>query len=121
MNKKDKRLPLNPNQVVELATRVRKKLIQLGIKFKPDTILDSVPVDFADIYEISVAYQSLIDELVELSPSQKKQAELLIEQIHQHLHVHLPYHLKNLAKAMDDLTKSLNQAERRQPKKKIAR
>jgi len=121
VKKAEKRSPLKSNQVVELATKVRNKLCQLGVKFKSDTVLDGVPVDLADIYEISVAYQSLINELVELSPSQRKQARLLIEQLHQHLYVHLPYHLKNLSKAMDDLTKGLNQTKRRQPKKSDGR
>jgi hypothetical protein len=118
VNNKENLSPLKSNQVVELATKVRNKLSQLGIKFKSDTVLDGVPVDLADIYEISVAYQCLINELVELSPSQRKQARHLIERLHQHLYVHLPYHLKNLSKAMDDLTKGLNQTKRRQPKKR---
>lgn len=107
MKNRQRHRPLKPNQVVELATNLRNKLTQLGIKFKPDTVLDGVPVHLADIYEISLAYQSLIDELLELRPSEWRQAQLLIEQIDNHLNEHLRYHLNHLSKAIDDLTEEV--------------
>ena len=117
MNSKQSRRPLKPNQVVELTTNVRSKLTHLGIEFKPNTVLDGVPVHLSDIYEISVAYQSLIDELLELPRTRRNQARLLIEQIDYHLYEHLPYHLKHLSKAIDDLMKGLRPRKKRQAKK----
>lgn len=116
MKNRQRRRPLKPDQVVELAANLRNKLTQLGIKFKPETDLDGVPVHLADIYEISLAYQSLIDELLELRPSEWRQAQLLIQQIDNHLYEHLRYHLKHLAKAIDDLTKGLKPTKNPQSK-----
>lgn len=116
MKNKQLRTQLKPNQVVDLATNLRRKLTDLGIEFKPNTALDGVPVHLSDIYEISVAYQSFIDELVELPHTRRSQARLLIEQIDNQLYEHLPYHLKHLSKAIDDLTKGLEPGKKRQPK-----
>ena len=109
---------LNSDQVVELATNLRERLTQLGINFKPDTLLDGVPVHFADIYEGCIAYQSLIHDPLKLSPTERKQALLLTEQMDHQLYEHLPYHLKHLSKAIHDVTKGLK-APRRQAKKVI--
>lgn len=78
------RTQLQPKQVVDLATNLRRKLTDLGIDFKPNTALDGVPVHLSDIYEISVAYQSFIDELVELPHTRRSQARL------QQHHTYLP-------------------------------
>jgi DNA repair ATPase RecN len=108
---------LKTEEIVELASDLRNKLTQLGVNFKPNTNLDAVPVHLADIYEISIAYQYLIDELLEVRPSQKNEATQLTEQIHHHLYEHLPYHLKHLPKGLDDLTKRLKRKKKGQAKK----
>lgn len=98
MNSKQSRRPLKPNQVVELTTNVRSKLTHLGIEFKPNTVLDGVPVHLSDIYEISVAYQSLIDELLELPRTRRNQARLLIEQIDYHLSMNIYPIISNISR-----------------------
>ena len=60
------------------------------MEFKPNSALDGVPVHLLDIYEISVTYQCLIDELVELLHTRTSQARLLIEQIDHQLYEHIP-------------------------------
>ena len=105
--KSRKRKALTTKEVVELASELRKKLTELGVNFKPDKPLDGVPVHLADIYEVSVAYQCLVDELLELPAFRKKQAIHLVEQMDQQLCIHLPYHLKHLSKVLGDLTEHL--------------
>ena len=113
--------PLTAKEVVELASNLRKKLTQLGVDFKRDTPVDEVPVHLADIYEVSVVYQYLLNKLLEVPASRRKQAIQLIEQMDQHLCIHLPYHLKHLSKAFDDLTEDLNRKDRSKAKKKKRR
>ncbi len=118
MKSKRRRTSLTAKEVVDLASNLRNKLTQLGVKFDPDAPIDGVPVHLADIYEVSVTYQCLIDRLVELSPSQKEQAKNLVDQIDYHLYEHLPYHLKHLSKAFDDLMKHLGRKGTTRSKKK---
>ena len=109
---------MQPAEVVKLAADLRNKLTKLGVNFKPDVPLDAVPVHLADIYEVSVAFQNLIDRLLDLPASRSKEATQLMEEIDHHLYDHLPYHLKHLPKGLDDLTRALKRKHTRPTRKK---
>lgn len=103
---------LSPNEVVELATKLRNKLEQLGVARDKDEAIDEIPVHLADIYEICRAYQSLIDRLLVLRPSRREDTKTVFEGLEYNLYEHLPYHLKHLAKGLRRLLKQLEKPVR---------
>lgn len=97
---------LSTKEVIELARNLRNQLTRLGVQLESDEAVDGVPVHLADIYEISRAYQSLIDRLLQ-STARKHDARNLIKEVEYNLYDHLPYHAKELSKGLRKLSKQL--------------
>ena len=91
-------------ELVELAGKLRSKLLEMDLDLQSNPLLDSVPIHLADVFEICANYQCLIERLLAL-PAHPPKAEVdrFVDDIRYHLYEHLPYHLKRLAKVLNDL------------------
>ncbi len=79
-----------------------------------DTVLDSVPVDLADVYEVCRRYEELVEKLIaQQRPWTKARLLPLVNDIYDTLYIHLPYHHKRLSRGLRKLSVALEPNERK--------